>query len=87
MSTTFGIPLYPVDDTILLDEEGKLQPYISGNFFNDVFFRCNGNKNSEWLEEWAKFLPDDTRVYALDNTHQGIFTIGDIKEFMKDNNL
>ena len=24
MSTTFGIPLYPVDDTILLDEEGKL---------------------------------------------------------------
>jgi hypothetical protein len=84
MSTTFGIPLYPVDDTILLDEEGELQPYISKNFFNDVFFRGNGNKNSGWLTEWAELLPDETRVYALDNTQQGIFTIGDIKKFMKD---
>ena len=25
-------------------------------------------------------LPDDTRVFALDNTPQGIETIGDIKE-------
>jgi hypothetical protein len=84
MSTTFGIPLYPVEDTILLDEEGELQPYISENFFNDVFFRSNGCKNSRWINEWAKLLPDETKVYALDNTQQGIFTIGDIKKFMKD---
>jgi len=87
MSTTFGIPLYPVDDTILLDEDGMLQPYISENFFNDVFFRGNGGKNSRWLKEWAELLPDETKVYALDNTPQGIFTIGDIKEFMKNNKL
>lgn len=87
MSTTFGIPLYPVDDKILLDEEGELQPYISENFFNDVFFRGNGHKNSGWLTEWAELLPDETKVYALDNTRQGIFTIRDIKKFMKDNNL
>jgi hypothetical protein len=84
MSTKFGIPLYQIDDTILLDEDGMLQPYISEYFFNEVFFRGNGDKNSRWLNEWAKLLPDDTRVYALDNTPQGIFTIGDIKEFMKD---
>ena len=87
MSTTFGIPLYPVDDAILLDEDGMLQPYISENFFNEVFFRGNGGKNSGWLKEWAKLLPDETKVYALDNTPQGIFTIGDIKKFMKDNKI
>ena len=38
MSTKFGIPLYPVDDAILLDQDGELQPYISETFFHDVFF-------------------------------------------------
>jgi thioredoxin reductase len=28
----------------------------------------------------AELLPDDTEVEAMDNSHQGIFTIGDIKE-------
>lgn len=82
MSTTFGIPVYPVDDTILLDEEGELQPYISKNFFNDIFFRSL--KNSRWLNDFASKLPDETKVYALDNSHQGIYTIGDIKKLMKE---
>ncbi len=82
MSTTFGIPVYPVDDAILLDEEGELQPYISKNFFNDIFFRSF--KNSRWLNDFASKLPDDTKVYALDNSHQGIYTIGDIKKLMKE---
>jgi hypothetical protein len=46
-----------------------------------VFFRGN---NSRWLKEWAKLLPDKTKVYATDNTQQGIFTIGDIKKFLND---
>ena len=75
MSTTFGIPLYPVDDKILIDEEGCLQPYISENFFNDVFFRGNSN--------WAENLDENTRVYPLDNTPQGIYTIKDCKELLK----
>jgi hypothetical protein len=82
MSTTFGIPVYPVDDAILLDEEGELQPYISKNFFNDIFFRSF--KNSRWLNDFANKLPDDTKVYALDNSPQGIYTIGDIKKFLKE---
>jgi hypothetical protein len=82
MSTKFGIPLYPVDDAILLDEEGELQPYISENFFHDVFFRTF--KNSRWLSEFANRLPDDTKVYALTNSHQGIRTIADCKKILED---
>ena len=82
MSTTFGIPLYPVDDKILIDEEGCLQPYISENFFNDVFFRGNSN-NYGWLNNWAENLDENTRVYPLDNTPQGIYTIKDCKELLK----
>jgi hypothetical protein len=82
MSTKFGIPLYPVDDSILLDEDGELQPYISENFFHDVFFRTF--KNSRWLSEFANKLPDDTKVYALTNSHQGIRTIADCKKILED---
>jgi hypothetical protein len=80
MSTTFGIPLYPLADNILVDEDGCLQPYISENFFNDVFFR--GSK-SGWLNNWAENLDENTRVYPLDNTPQGIYTIKDCKELLK----
>lgn len=82
MSTKFGIPLYPVDDAILLTEDGELQPYISESFFHDVFFRSY--KNSRWLSYLADKLPDDTKVYALDNSHQGIRTIADCKKILED---
>ena len=82
MSTTFGIPLYPVDDKILIDVEGCLQPYICENFFNTVFFRGNGS-DSKWLNEWAEGLEGDVRVYPLNNTPQGIYTIKDCKELLK----
>jgi hypothetical protein len=84
MSTTFGIPLYPLDDKILVDEDGCLQPYISENFFNDVFFR--GSK-SGWLNNLAENLDENTRVYPLDNTPQGIYTIKDCKEYLKNQKL
>lgn len=82
MSTKFGIPLYPVDDAILLDQDGELQPYISENFFHDAFFRSY--KNSRWLSDLAEKLPNDTKVYALDNSHQGIYTIADCKKILED---
>jgi hypothetical protein len=82
MSTTFGIPLYSIDDSILVDEDGCLQPYISENFFNDIFFRGNNGSNNRWLNNWAENLDENTKVYALDNTPQGIYTIKDIKEFL-----
>ena len=34
-----------------------------------------------WLDELAKMLPRDTKVEALDNTPQGIYTIGDLQDY------
>jgi hypothetical protein len=67
-------------DIELGDEDGVFY-YINKDIFEEVWFRSS---RSRWLSDLAKSLPDDTRVYALDNTQQGIFTIGDIKKQMKD---
>jgi hypothetical protein len=37
-----------------------------------------------WTDSMAEMLPDDTIVEAVDNTPQGIFTIGDIKDAMRE---
>jgi len=42
----------------------------------EVAFRSNGMR---FTNKIAHLLPDDTPVIALDNTPQGIHTIGDIK--------
>jgi len=42
----------------------------------EVAFRSNGMR---FINELAELLPDDTPVIPLDNTAQGIYTIGDIK--------
>lgn len=36
-----------------------------------------------WVNRLAHLLPDDTEVIPLDNTAQGIHTIGDIKHDIK----
>ena len=43
----------------------------------EVAFRSNGMR---FINPLAHLLPDDTPVIALDNTPQGIHTIGDIKK-------
>lgn len=43
----------------------------------EVAFRSNTISFTNPLSE---LLPDETPVIPLDNTHQGIFTIGDIKK-------
>ena len=42
----------------------------------EVAFRSNGMR---FINVLAPLLPEDTPVVALDNTPQGIYTIGDIK--------
>ena len=42
----------------------------------EVAFRSGGIR---WLNPPANLLPDDTKVEPLDNSAQGIYTIGDIK--------
>jgi len=88
MSTTFGIPIKHRDIEVneydemvrLMDDDG----YYDEEFV-DVWFRSS---NCRWLNPLGELLPDDTKVYALDNTQQGVYTIGDIKKIMakQDNN-
>lgn len=83
MSTTFGIHRYNekvdlIDDDIVEKYEG----YIDKEFI-PVAFRGNGGW-MVWKNELALFLPDELLVYPLDNTAQGIYTIGDIKREMKE---
>ena len=46
----------------------------------EIAFRSNGMRFTNTL---AQLLPDETPVIALDNTQQGVNTIGDIKEQIK----
>jgi hypothetical protein len=89
MSTTFGIPIKHRDIEVneydemvrLMDDDGYYD-----ESFTEVWFRSMGN--CRWLNPLGELLPDDTKVYALDNTQQGVYTIGDIKKIMakQDNN-
>lgn len=81
MSTKFGILTEDVEHKILVDDDGDLHFYISKTIFEPVFFRGN---TSRWLVSYGEQLSNETKVYALDNTQQGIFTIGDIKKFIKE---
>ena len=67
MSTVFGVknPRYT---------EGEDEPEEE---FLEVAKRGGG---IYWVNELAQLLPDDMPVYPLDNSAQGIFTIGDIKK-------
>lgn len=80
MSTTFGIPKSQVNIDKLLDENGELHEYIDTSFFESVFFR---GENDRWLSPFGEMLPRDMRVFPLDNSAQGIYTIGDIKDYLK----
>ena len=85
MSTTFGIPIKKMDITI--DEYEEIFKWIDDEdeSFTEVWYRSMGN--CRWLNPLGELLPDDTKVYALDNSQQGVYTIGDIKQMMdKQNN-
>lgn len=81
MSTTFGIPRRTVDVRKLCDDEGELLDYVDTSFFEKVFYRSMNN--SRWLNSIAHLLPDDTMVWPLDNSAQGIYNIGQIKKFLQ----
>lgn len=86
MSTTFGIPIKEASIDLQYDE--ILDHYFGvedsednyDELFIQVWFR---GSNCRWLNPLAELLPDDTKVYALDNGQQGVHTIGDIKKIMK----
>lgn len=79
MSTKFGIPKREVP--IELGDENGIFDYISEDFFYEVAHRSNSGKFT-LIGSSAKYT-NQTKVYALDNSHQGIYTIGDIKNEIK----
>ena len=81
MSTKFGMPKRQV--AIQLGDEDGIFDYINPDFFEEIAFRINGGRMIFRNPLYAH-LNHSMRVYALDNTQQGIYTIGDIcKEIEK----
>ena len=81
MSTTFGILNIGLDEDKIFDEDGEIYPYIDEDYcFIAVFFRGSYGR---WLLDLASHLPDDAKVYPLDNSAQGIYTIGDCKKHLE----
>lgn len=79
MSTIFGIITNGED--FELDEYGDIPEGIRDYVdFEEVAFRSSSIR---WINPIASKLSDETKVYPLDNTAQGIFTIGDIKREIK----
>ena len=74
MSTKFGISKREVD--IELGDETGIFDYISKDFFEFIAIRDNNGK----IKLYDCVSPNDTKVYALNNSQQGIYTIGDIKK-------
>lgn len=78
MSTTFGII---IRDGELLDtnqDDFSIEEDDNTDII-EVWYRGNFG-GSTWTNPLAKFLPLETKVYAIDNTPQGIYTNGDILE-------
>jgi hypothetical protein len=69
MSTTFGVKI---------PSTGEIEPIARRVGVG------NGKVSIWFTNPLAELLPDDTEVVAMDNGQQGIYTIGDIKEKMKE---
>lgn len=68
MSTTFGVKVPSLYD------EGEFEEI-------EVAFRSSYVR---WRNPLAQLLPDDLEVIPLDNSAQGIYTIGDIRKAIED---
>ena len=87
MSTTFGV--YKGDGIVELEDD-----MLPISFFEDddtidemfikVAFRGNYKATTRWLNDLAPFLSDDTKIYPLDHSAQGIYTIGDFRKLLKE---
>lgn len=80
MSTTFGIRKITQDNTSPMHE---LEPVAFrhgiGNGKVNIRFTCGRRR-----EIMLALLDDDHPVYPMDNTAQGISTIGDIRKAIKE---
>lgn len=87
MSTTFGV--YKGEYEIELEDD-----MLPSSFFYDddtideefikVALIGNYKPTTRWLNDLAPYLSDDTKIYPLDNSAQGIFTIGDFRKLLNE---
>lgn len=76
MSTKFSVHIS--NEKIELEDDSlpnSIDEYDEN--FIEVAFRYGSG--IVWTNKLAKLLPNNTPVYPMDNTAQGIYTIGDIK--------
>ena len=52
----------------------------------EVAFRTSSIQGDRWLNELAELLPDETKLYPMDNTAQWIKTIWDFKKLINETN-
>ena len=72
MSTTFGVKI---------PSTGEIEPIARRVGIG------NGKVSIWFTNPLAELLPDDTEVEAIDNGQQGIFTIRDIKEKIREGEI
>lgn len=80
MSTVFGI--HRENKKIELINDQLPDEYLEGDIREEDFIEVALRGNEGWIlweNQVARFLPDDFPVYPLDNSAQGIYTIGDLK--------
>ena len=85
MITTFGV--YKGEGVIEFEDD-----MLPVRFFEDddtiyeqfIKVAHRGHLYSYWLNDLAPFLSDDTKIYPLDNSSQGIYSIGDFKKLLNE---
>jgi len=87
MSTIFGIYKRKINIALnnsnLPNEDDKGNIINIDNDFIEIFYRGNGGY-CKFINDLGQYLSDDLKVYPLDNTAQGIYTIGDCKKELKE---
>jgi len=85
MSTIFGILKKGLEHDKIIDENGEIYPYIDKDYcFKNVYYRGD---NSYWIHGMASFILDEIKVYPLDNSAQGIYTIGDCHKALEEQKI
>jgi hypothetical protein len=87
MSTLFAVIIK--DNSLLdikIDEDTDISDILDDDDVEIVEVAFRGYKNFYWKSPIAKFLPPKTKVYPVDNSPQGIYTIKDIHRGMKELN-
>lgn len=79
MSTTFAVHIDNLYEYDMYNDYDNM--YNDSEFFNgNVIVAFRSSSHISIINPLMVLLPDDTPVIPLDNTAQGIYTIGDIKK-------